>query len=92
MYCRFGMVKNLNELSFEIMYTNPDTALVLNIAALQLSQKINWPEGVGGCYKILGSVHFVAGNFDSAIFYFNKALAHWTLLASKPNNKKYWCI
>nr|MBK9653842.1 tetratricopeptide repeat protein [Bacteroidota bacterium] len=82
-----GMVKNLNELSFEIMYTNPDTALVLNIAALQLSQKINWPEGVGQCYNIFGSVHFVAGNFDSAIFYFNKALAHWTLLASQSNNK-----
>ncbi len=68
-------VLSLAQLSFNIVYSNPDSAMLLAAQALVLSQKINYATGICKSYNRLGIVYDVQGKYDSAIYVYNLAFS-----------------
>ena len=63
----------LSDLSYELVYQNPDTAILISKEAMILSEKIdNKLHSAGSCLDI-GVAYWVKGEFDQAIQYYKKA-------------------
>lgn len=63
-----------NKLSWEKMYTRPDTAKLLSGKAFELSQEMLFDEGLVQSAKLLGIAHDVTSDLDSALYYYQYAL------------------
>ncbi|HLP11758.1 MAG TPA: tetratricopeptide repeat protein [Flavobacteriales bacterium] len=68
-------VSMLNKLGWELMYRNPDTAIVLGKQALQLSKKLKDTFHVATSHNNLGVYHWVKGLFPEALKHHLAALA-----------------
>lgn len=68
-------VKTLNELCFTLAYTDVNAAKKYGFEALEYAQKIGYTKGIIKAYIRIGIVYDVASDFDSAIWYYDKALA-----------------
>lgn len=83
----------LNELCFNLAYTDVEKAKQYGFEALALSRKIGYKKGEMKAYTRIGIVYDIASDFDSAIWYYDKALVlavaqnDWKLQASALNNK-----
>ncbi len=94
---RFDSIKinTLNELAWELMYNNPDTAITLSTQALDLSlamfkkEEILTPLGrakakfIAQSFKNLGVFNWLKGNFTLSLDYHFKALIIWESLNYK---------
>jgi tetratricopeptide (TPR) repeat protein len=67
-------IKTIQQLAFEYIYINPDTAIILAQQGLQLSEKIHWKKGKAICLKELGWSNYVKGNYPQALAYYNTGL------------------
>ncbi|PCH96252.1 MAG: hypothetical protein COB85_03685 [Bacteroidetes bacterium] len=65
-------VQALNDLVGQLIYANPDTALLLAKEASILSNKLKYVDGQIISYHNIGYVHYVQSNYD-------KALANWNI-------------
>jgi tetratricopeptide (TPR) repeat protein len=68
-------VKHLNTLGWAIMYSNPDTAIILSSEALTISEKISWPKGIANSYGQLAGYNYLKGDFTKALEYYFKTMA-----------------
>lgn len=68
-------VKTLNELCFAVVYNDVDAAKKYGFEALEYANKIGFTKGRTKAYIRIGIVYDVASDFDSAIWYYDKALA-----------------
>lgn len=66
---------SLAQLSLTVVYSKPDSAMLVVQQALALSQKINYPTGICKSYNRLGIVYDVLGKYDSAIYVYNLAFS-----------------
>ncbi|MBN2173488.1 MAG: tetratricopeptide repeat protein [Bacteroidales bacterium] len=69
-------VNSLLLLSKEMIRTNPRESLVIGLAALDLSKKIDYPEGKIDALNNIGFAYKDLGKFDSAAFYCQRAIQH----------------
>jgi signal transduction histidine kinase len=69
-------VNSLLILSKEMIRTNPSEALNIGFDALELSRKINYPEGNIDALNNIGFAYKDLGKFDSAGFYCQQAIQH----------------
>ncbi len=67
-------VNALNELAWELKFNNSDSAIILCIQALKLSEKIRFQSGIASSYRILGISNDIKGNYSQALQYHFKAL------------------
>ncbi|MES2690371.1 MAG: sensor histidine kinase [Bacteroidota bacterium] len=68
-------VKTLNELCFAMVYNDVDAAKKYGFEALASAEKIGFTKGRTKAYIRIGIVYDVASDLDSAIWYYDKALA-----------------
>src|SRR5688572_28344064 len=83
-------VLHLNELGWEVMYYNPDSAILLSNEALAISSRLSSSnnkmekafaqKGVAQSYSRLGVYNWILANYDEDITYNFKALEIWTRL------------
>ena len=88
-------IEHLNELAWEISYSNPDTAMILSKQALQLAINIlnesekKWDNSeikeamqtsIGQCYHQIATFHTDKGEYFLALQFFQKALDVWEQL------------
>jgi tetratricopeptide (TPR) repeat protein len=64
----------LNELSFEYAGNKPDTAMVLAMEALSLSQRIGFFKGQAASFNRIGIAYRALGNSSKAMAFYIKAL------------------
>ena len=71
----YDSINILNELSYTVKYkNNKNEALSFGLQALEISERINFPEGTGDSYmRIGGFYHHCTNNYDSAFTNYNKA-------------------
>ena len=63
---------HLNELAWELMNVNSDTALILSSEALKISELNEWKSGIARSSSMLGIFNDIVGNYSSALqFNFN---------------------
>jgi tetratricopeptide (TPR) repeat protein len=67
-------VQHLNALGWELMYNNPDTAIILGDRALALSEELKWKKGVANSVGSLGVYNYLKGDYLRALDYYLKAL------------------
>ncbi len=67
-------VKTLNDLAWELMYTNPDTAIILSSEALSISEAYEWQSGIVNSVGQLGSFNRLKGDYPQALEYYFKSL------------------
>lgn len=67
-------VKTLNELCFAMVYNDVHAAKKYGFEALSYAEKIGFTKGRTKAYIRIGIVYDVASDFDSAIWYYDKAL------------------
>ena len=79
-------VNHVNELAWELMYSNPDTSILLCTQALQLAEKQKWEKGIADSYFRLGACKYLKGDYTVAVEWGEKALALYEEL--KDNNRK----
>jgi tetratricopeptide (TPR) repeat protein len=60
-------VKYLNKLSFQLLFTNPDTSFILAKQALQLADKIRFELGKAEALIAEGQCHWVTGNYPRSL-------------------------
>ncbi|MCE3228676.1 MAG: protein serine/threonine phosphatase [Bacteroidetes bacterium] len=95
-------LRNLNALAYEISYSNPDTAIIINKQAYTLGEKLvsetklnseNLPlwfaakMGVGSSLIILGTITKEQGNFSDALLNYDKSLAVWREIEKNVSDK-----
>jgi len=66
-------IKLLDDLSYELLYQNPDTAILISKESLILSEKIGHSLYSASCFLDIGVAHWVKGEYDQAIRYYQKA-------------------
>ncbi|MCC6817742.1 MAG: tetratricopeptide repeat protein [Bacteroidia bacterium] len=76
-------VNTLNKTALDTVYTSTNAAKKIGFEALALAQKIGFIKGEAVAYSRIGISYDVESNFDSAIYYFNKAL----IISNKINYK-----
>ena len=64
----------LNGMAWEIMYSNPDSAIALCTEALEIAKKANWQYGITSCTGDLGSFNWMKGDYSEALSYYMEAL------------------
>jgi signal transduction histidine kinase len=69
------VLKALNELCWELRFSNADTARRYGLQALALSQKMESPEEQAEALNNLGITHEAQGDYDKALSYELQALA-----------------
>ncbi|MEZ4805412.1 MAG: DUF2225 domain-containing protein [Bacteroidia bacterium] len=79
-----ALVNELNQKVFDLVYNQTEFAKKSAYEALDISLNINYLYGEIQSYSRLGIVYDVEGNFDSAIFFYNKSLH----LSKKHKNLK----
>jgi len=67
-------VQPLNKLAFQLMYTNPDTAIFLSSQALSLSEAHKWQIGIANSVSKLATFHWVKGDYSKAVEYYLRNL------------------
>lgn len=75
---------SLLQRSWEIIYSNPDSALLLAREAMELSRAAGYAEGMMTAQTIRGIAYDVVSLYDSALKYYHDALA-----LSKQNDDTY---
>jgi tetratricopeptide (TPR) repeat protein len=73
-------VNHLHELAHLYSRSNPDTSMAFCKEALALSERLNWPAGIGQSYFKMGVLYDAKGNYPSALEQYNKALKVWDSL------------
>lgn len=63
-----------NTLTLYSTYTNPDSALVSGMEALELAKKMNSKKDIAECFRRIGEVLRILGNYPKAVEYTLKAL------------------
>jgi len=76
-------VKVLNALALEFAESNPSVAEDYAIAALTLSEQINYLEGRAGAHNNLGISYVIRGEFSHAMDNFIKSLEIWEKIGNK---------
>lgn len=71
-----SFINKLNERSFKLLKKAPDSAVYLAQRAIDLSEKINYPIGLGDGYIRLGLVEKDKGNYNEALALYRKSLTH----------------
>ncbi|RKN81243.1 tetratricopeptide repeat protein [Ulvibacterium marinum] len=70
-------IEKLEELYYEVVYTNPLKGLDFAKKGLKLSKRLkNW-DGIGIAYYHIGAYHKLVFQADSARYYYNRALKIW---------------
>ena len=67
-------VKILNELSWELKNSNPDSAILISTNALNISRTLDWERGVAVSYNRLGVACRIKGNYALSSQYYLQAL------------------
>jgi len=67
-------VNRLNDLVWELMDTNADSAIFYGKQALMLAQKLQWKKGIAETYRNMGTCNFTKANFPIALDYYLKSL------------------
>ena len=67
-------VRVLNSLAFEYWNSDPEKLLSYAKRASALSDKLNFENGKGRSLRMMGIYYWAKGRYDSALFYFEKAL------------------
>lgn len=67
-------INALNNLGYDIMYSDPDTAILLSDEALQLAQTILWEKGMANSLSNLGIYNWIKADYQKALDYHLKAL------------------
>ncbi len=88
-------VNILNSLSRNLLYSEPDKALNYAEQSLKLAKKLakspdytkamSGKKGIANSYNNIGNVHFVQGNYEKAIMYYQKSL----IISEELGLKKY---
>ncbi len=78
-----GKVKILHALSAEFNHNNPDTALIIDLRALKLSEELNWKKGIAKSLELLGSHHYSKGDYSSAMENYSASLEVYERLNDK---------
>jgi tetratricopeptide (TPR) repeat protein len=68
-------INQLNDLGWELIFNDPDSAMVLVNQALTMSEKIKWKKGMANSYRILGVCHYLITDGSMAMKYYRTALA-----------------
>ncbi|MCP4458065.1 MAG: hypothetical protein GY816_08590 [Cytophagales bacterium] len=64
----------LYKLGWKKLFSQPDTAQILLIQALNLAQDLGFKEGIAKSNNHLGIYHAIKGTYDSAIFFTSQCL------------------
>jgi tetratricopeptide (TPR) repeat protein len=67
-------VKHLNALGWQMMYSNPDSSIVLSSMALSLAEKLGWKEARAISMGQIGVYYYLKSSYPKALGYFLKAL------------------
>ena len=82
-------VNHLNDLGWELMYQNPDTAVLLSKQALELASSPHsgkgrgWTKGMAKSNNNLGVYYFVKVDYPKALEYYFKALKLYEEIGNK---------
>ena len=76
-------VNALYEMAWKLSENNPDTSIILDKQALQLSEKIEWLNGEAKSTNDLGWYCYLKGDYPSALDYTNKAITFYEELKDK---------
>jgi len=71
-------VNSLNLLSYELLYSNTDTTILLANQAKDLAEKLNYSRGAASAYLRLGQAYNNLGSYDQSQLNLSKALAFST--------------
>jgi adenylate cyclase len=71
-------VNILNLLSYEILYSNTDTALYYTKLAKDLAEKLNYRKGIASVYLRLGQIYNNLGSYDQSQAYLTTGLTYST--------------
>jgi len=63
-----------NKIGRKLMYSMPDSALRLAARGLKLATSIEWNKGIARSTGLIGSLHFVKGNYPLALEHMFKTL------------------
>ena len=77
-------IKALNQLGWKVMYSNPDTAIILSKQALYLSEKTEDQKNKAKTLNNLGVYYWIKSDYPTALNYHFKALE----IREKQNNLK----
>ncbi len=69
-------INTINQLSFDLRESNPDSCKLLAEEAIRLSEKIKYTRGLGDGYTRLGLLEKNKGNYTGAITYYKKSLSY----------------
>lgn len=67
-------VNCLNDIGWEIMNYNPDTAIILSKQALAISKKLNLVKGIRDSYAQLGTYYRIIGDYTKSLSHLLQAL------------------
>ena len=67
-------IKALNKLGSSLMYSNPDTAIILGKQALDLSEKTKDEKSKANTLNNLGAYHWIKSDYPTALDYLHKSL------------------
>ena len=71
-----SLAHSLIDSSYELSFTNPDRAITFAAQALEISEKINYPEGIARAHRELGYSNGVKGNFETAFNHHQKGISY----------------
>lgn len=63
-------IDSLNRIAWKTISSDPEQAYILTSRAFYAAEAARYEEGMALAYNRFGKIHFVKGNFDSAIFYY----------------------
>jgi tetratricopeptide (TPR) repeat protein len=69
-----SIINHLNDLGWEVMFSNPDTSFILYNQALYLAEKIQWNKGIAGSLRNLGVYYYLISDGPRALDYYTRAL------------------
>ncbi|HEY6161720.1 MAG TPA: tetratricopeptide repeat protein, partial [Bacteroidia bacterium] len=72
-----GKVTALISLAREFGASKTDSAFLLDREAFRLAQKLNWENGMASALHGIGSLYYLAGRPDSALYYYNRSYERW---------------
>ncbi len=82
----------LNEIAWEMMQSNPDTAIYIGNQSLALSEKLGWKRGTASCLGRLGVYYWNKADYPKALDYdfralkMNEALGNRERVAANMSN------